>query len=106
MDAGAGDEAVMALFDEEVRGAAGGDLGRMGDDENLAGGGEAVQPLADRAGDRAADAAVDLVKDHRRRPALLRERDLEREDEARQFPARRDANERPERRAGIGRDLE
>ena len=36
VDAGAGDEAVMALFDQQMAGAAGGDLGRVGDDEDLA----------------------------------------------------------------------
>ena len=82
------------------------DLRAVGDDQHLAALGEPVQPLADRAGDRAADAAVDLVEDHRRRAALLGQRDLEREDEARQLAARGDPDQRPERRAGIGRDLE
>src|SRR3546814_5525458 len=62
------------------------------------------QPLADRARDRAADAAVDLVEDDGVGAALFGERDLEREDEARQFAARRDPGERREGRAGIGRN--
>ena len=68
--------------------------------------GEAREPFADCAGDRAADAAVDLVEDHRRRAARLRERDLQREDEARHLAAGRDPGQRAERRAGIGRDFE
>ena len=48
----------MALLDQQVAGAAGCDLGRVGDDEDLAARGEPVQALADRARDRAADAAA------------------------------------------------
>jgi NAD(P)-dependent dehydrogenase (short-subunit alcohol dehydrogenase family) len=64
------------------------------------------QPLADRARHRAADAAIDLVEDHGRGAALFGQRDLEREDEARQLAARRDLGQRTERCAGIGRDFE
>ena len=43
---------------------AGRDLGRMGDDQDLALLAQALQALADRVGDGAADAGVDLVEDH------------------------------------------
>ena len=68
--------------------------------------GEAGEAFADRARHRAADAAVDLVEDHRRGRAFLGQRDLQREDEAAEFAARRDLDQRPERRAGVGGDLE
>ena len=106
VDAGAGDEAVVALLDEQMAVAAGGDLRAVGDDEQLRAVRQPVEPLADRAGDRAADAAVDLVEDHRRGAAVLGQRDLEREDEARQLAAAGDPGQRREGRAGIGRDLE
>ncbi len=78
----------------------------MCDGEELATLGQSRQPFADRARHRAADAAIDLVEDHRRRPALLGERDLEREDEARQLAAAGDLVERGEVGAGVGGDQE
>ena len=45
--------------------------------------GEPRQPFADRARHRAADTAVDLVEDHRRRAAFLRQRDCDGAAEAR-----------------------
>ena len=71
----------MRLFDAEVIGRTGGHLRRMGHDEHLALLGQPGEPLADRARDRAADAAIDLVEDQRARAAFLGERDLECEDE-------------------------
>src|ERR1700683_5581298 len=61
----------------------GGDLGAVGDDENLGVSGEALQAQADRVGDRAADALVHLVEDHQRlRAAAAGERHLQRQCEA------------------------
>lgn len=62
--------------------------------------GKPCQPLADRARHRAADAAVDLVEDDRVGPALFGKRDLQREDEARQFAARGNFGERSKGCAG------
>ena len=86
--------------------AARGDLGAVGDDEQLRALRQAVEALADRAGDGAADAAVDLVEDHRPGVAALGQRDLEREDEAGELAAAGDPGQRRERGAGVGRDLE
>src|SRR3954466_16022255 len=87
-------------------GAAGGDLGAVGDDEGLGALGETMEAFADGAGDGAADAAVDLVEDHGAGGAALGQSDLEGEDEAGELPAAGDAHQRREGRAGVGRDLE
>ena len=89
-----------------MMGAARRDLRRMGYDENLQAGAEALQPLADRRGDGAADAAVDLVEDQGRHRGGAGEHQLQGQHEARQLAARGDARERAERRSGIGGDLE
>ena len=81
-------------------------LRRMGDDQHLRLPRKPRQPLADRARDRPADAAVDLVEDHRPRASRLGQRDLQRQHEARQLAAAGDLGQRSERRAGIGRDFE
>ncbi len=94
------------LGDPPVMRAARRHLRRMGHDQNLQAGAETLQPLADRRGDRAADAAVDLVEDQRRHRRGAGQHQLQRQHEARQLAARGDARERPERRAGDGRDLE
>ncbi|MNC90439.1 hypothetical protein D3C83_65380 [compost metagenome] len=78
----------------------------MGDREQLPAARQPGEALADRACHRAADAAVDLVEDHRRRSALLGQRDLEREDEARQLAAAGDLVERREVGARVGRNQE
>ena len=82
------------------------DLRAVRHHEQLRGIGKPREPLADRARHGTADTAVDLVEDHRRGTALLGQHDLQREDEARQFATRGDLDERCERRAGVGRDLE
>ena len=82
------------------------DLRLMGNDQHLRLLGQPRQALADRAGDRAADPAIDLVEDHRARTTGFSQRDLEREDEARQLAAAGDLGQRAERRAGVGRNLE
>src|SRR3546814_8149067 len=64
------------------------------------------QPVADRARDRTADAAVDFIEDDRLGAALFGKRHLQREDEAREFAARSDLGERREGRAGVGCDEE
>ena len=97
---------AVALFDPVMVRSPRGDLGRMGDDQHLRLPRQPRQPLADRAGNRAADAAVDLVEDHRRRVPRLGKRDLEREDEARQLAPAGDPGQRSERRTGVGRDFE
>ncbi len=81
---------------------AGGDLGGVGDGENLRLDRQAREALADRVGDRAADPGVDLVENQRRRGAALGEGNLEREEKAREFAARGDLHQRPRPRAGIG----
>src|SRR5687767_9874457 len=86
--------------------AARGDLRTVGDDEQLRAFGQPVQPLADRAGDGAADAAIDFVEDHRRGGAAFGKRDLEREDETRKLAAAGDPGQWRERRARIGRYFE
>ena len=83
-----------------------GDLRAVGHRQQLALRGQPCQPVADGARHRAADAAVDLVKDHRRRAAFLRQRHLQRQDEARQLAAARDLGERGEIGAGVGGDEE
>ncbi len=60
-----------------MRVPAGGDLRRVSDGQQLPAFGQPRQPFADGACHRAADAAVDLVENDRRRPALLGQRDAE-----------------------------
>ena len=79
-----------------------GDLRRVGDGEHLRARGEPRQALADRVGDGAADAGVDLVEHQGRRGAALGERDFDRQQEARQFAAGGDFHQRARPRAGIG----
>src|SRR3990170_865886 len=55
--------AFADLLEHDVMGVGqGGDLGQMGDADNLMGGGHLFQFLADDLGDAAADAGVDFVK--------------------------------------------
>src|SRR5690606_2963211 len=58
---------------------------------------EPGQAPADDLRDAAADAGVHLVEDERRHGRRSRAHDLERETDAREFPARRDARQRAER---------
>ena len=48
---------------------------------------QARKPLTNGSRHRTADTAVDFIKDDCRCPALFRQRDFQREDEARQFAA-------------------
>src|SRR5215469_5065460 len=66
LDAGHGIAGGEALCDAPMISPARRDLRRMGDDENLQAGAEALQPLADCRGYGATDAAVDLVEDQGR----------------------------------------
>src|SRR3546814_10612538 len=67
-----------------MRRALGRDLRAVGHREQLlARARQPREPFADRARDRTANAAVDFIEDDRVGAALLGERDLEREDEAR-----------------------
>ena len=94
------------LGDEEMRLGLRGDLRRMRDGENLHALGEPRQPPADRLGDGAAGAGIDLVENQRRRRAAIGERHLQRQQEARQLAARGDLHQRPGLRARIGADME
>ena len=96
----------MALFDPVMMRGPRRHLGGVGDDQHLGVLRQPRQPLADGACHRPADAAVDFVEDHRPGIAGLGQRDLQRQDEARQFAAAGDADQRPERRAGVGRHFE
>ena len=103
MDAGARHHPVMRLGDQEVDIAARRDLRAMRDDEQLRAPRQPCQPIADRARHRAADAAINLVENHRRRAALFGKRDLECENEARQFAAACNFGKRAKRCARVGR---
>src|SRR3546814_243218 len=88
-----------------MRRALGRDLRAVGHREQLlARARQPREPFADRARDRTANAAVDFIEDDRVGAALLGERDLEREDEAREFTAACDFRQRREGGAGVGRD--
>ncbi len=78
----------------------------MGDDEGLGVLAEALEPRADGGGRGPADAAVDLVEDQRLAVALLREADLERQQEAGQFAPRGDLVDGAGQGAGVRRHLE
>ena len=106
LDAGHGRALREMLGDAPVMGAARGDLRRMCYDENLQARAQALQPVADRCRNGAADAAVDLVEDQGRDRGGAGENQLQGQHEARQLAARGDAGERAERRAGHGGDLE
>ena len=100
------DDAVMPLGDQPVPVGARRHLRAVRDDQQLRLRRQPRQPLADRRCHRAADAAVDLVEDHRARAAFLGQRHLQRQDEAGQLAARRDLHQRRERRTRIGGNLE
>ena len=77
-------------------------LRRMGHDQHLRSLRQPGQPFADRARHGSTDPAVNLVEDHRRGCSGLSERNLQRQDETRQFAARRNPCQRSEWRSGIG----
>src|SRR5919202_6352034 len=82
------DLAVAGLHHGEVAVRERGDLGEVGDDEDLRGARQAREPAADAERRAAADAGVDLVEDERRNGVGGREYDLESEHDAGQLPAR------------------
>src|SRR3546814_15346123 len=91
------DRAFARFGDNEMKGALGRDLRAVrGREQLLARTRKPRQPVADRARDRTADAAVDFVEDDRLGAALFGKRHLQREDEAREFAARSDLGERRE----------
>ena len=87
-----------------MRLAFGRDLRTMRDREQLRMLGQTRKPLTDGSRHRTADASVDFIKDNRRCPALFRQRDFQREDEARQFAARCNFCQRCKWCAGICRN--
>ena len=81
-------------------------LRRMGHREHLHPRGEAGEALADRIGDRAADARVDLVEHQRRSRAAIRQHDLQRQQKSRQLAARGDLGQGSRARSRVGLDPE
>ena len=73
----------------EVRVGGAGDLGQVGDDEQLGAFGERGQLVGDRPRRAPADAGVDLVEEQDPRPAARPRRDPDRERDARELAARR-----------------
>ena len=86
--------------------ALGRDLGQVGDAQHLAFAAQGAQFLAHDFGDRAADAGVDFVEDHRRHGIEAQGGHFDGQADARQFAARGDLAQRPRRLAGVGGDQE
>ena len=78
----------------------------MGDEKHLRRRREALQPLADGRGHRAADAAIHFVEDEHRGRTGLGERDFQCERETRELAARGNLRETTEGGSFEGRDLE
>ena len=78
------------------------DLRLVGHAQDLAGFAERAQLGADRRGNRAADAGIDLVEDHARHLVQAQRGDLDRQRDARQLAARGDLAQRARRLAGVG----
>jgi hypothetical protein len=78
----------------------------MGDEKHLHRLRQTLKPLADGGGNRTTDAAVYLVEHQHGRRTHLRERNLQREREARELAAGRDFGQRPKRNTLDGSDLE
>ena len=83
-------------------GAQGRDLRRMRHHQNLRVVGQAFQPPPHGIRRGPAHAPVDLVEDQHKRVVAARQAHLQRQQEPRQFPARRDLVQGACRRAGIG----
>ena len=96
----------FARRDAEMPRGAGRDLRRMGDQQDLGGFRQALQPFAHRIGHRAADAAIDFVEHQRGGRRDLGQRHLQRQREARQLAARCDLRQRAEGGAFHRRDFE
>ena len=91
-----GNRALIAhlFFHREVGGAARGDLGQVGDADDLARAGEGVEFFSDRVPHLAADIGVDFVE-HQHRDAIVRGKHrFGREHDAGNFSARRDVAQR------------
>src|SRR5438876_274808 len=84
----------------------GGDLRQVGDAEHLALLAEASQRPADRLGDAAADAGIDLVENQRADRRSLRRDHLDRQADARELASGGDPRERAQRQARVRGDLE
>ena len=96
-----GDLSVGALHDAEVVGRERGDLGEVGDDDDLRLLGEPREPSADLDRRGAADPGVDLVEDERRHGIAPGDDDLDREHHPRELAAGRAARDRPRLGAGV-----
>ena len=81
-------------------------LRRMGDQQNLGGFGQPLQPFAHRIGHRTADAAIHFVEHHGGGRRGLGQRHFQGQRETRQLAARGDFRQRAERRAFHGGDFE
>jgi hypothetical protein len=103
---GAGVALGGVLLDREVAVGVGGDLRQVGDDQHLVVAGELGQAAADRGGGAAADPGVDLVEHQRRRAVHPGEHDPQRQHDPRQLAAGGGPGQRPQRRAGVGGQLE
>ena len=77
----------------------------MGDHDDLGIVGQTGQTLADLVRHRAADAAIDLVKDQGSRLAVLRQGDLQGQHHARELATRGNLVQGPGRTARIGGDV-
>ena len=101
LDLGDGPAVALALGDPEVGVGVGGDLGQVGDAQDLVAAGERPQAPPDRVRAPAADARVDLVEDERRRLVGLGQDLLDGQRDARQLAARGDPGQRPRRLARV-----
>ena len=80
------------------------DLRAVRHGKQLCAGRKTRKALANRRGNCAANAAVDFIEDNRGRSALFGQCDFQRQNETRQFPARRDLRQGRKRRTGVGRN--
>ncbi len=89
-EVGDGAVAGVLLGDDELRGRGGGDLGEVGDAEDLVGGAKAAHFSADGMGDLAADIGVDFIEDEQRDAVLGGQGAFDGEHDAGDFAARGD----------------
>ncbi len=99
--------AIPGLFaDLQVMVAEGGDLGQVGDADDLPLAGQFAQLAADDFRHPSADAHIDLVEYQGGNGRAAGADHLDRQADARQFAARGDLAQGPERLAGVGADHE
>ena len=96
----------LGFFDGEVAVGEGGDLGEVGDAEDLVDAGEGAELFADDGAHAAADVGVDFVEDEDGDAVGLGEDGFEGEHDAGEFAAGGDAAEGTGRLAGVGGDEE